>query len=495
MNPKAITMGQLYGQFDPVSHEWSDGVLAVTYRQFATSTTLERKWLIFDGPVDAIWIENMNTVLDDNKKLCLMSGEIIQLAPTTNLIFEPMDLEVASPATVSRCGMIYMEPSSLGWEPLVTSWKNTLPEAFHSVNKQLISSLFQRFCPLLLWLIRKGGLKEMMPTSDTNLVVSLMNIFDCFLDDYYDEKYVKGLSDLDVRAQLEGVFFFSCIWGLGGPLDNESREIFSELFRGLLEKNFPESLYEFYHIPNDLHVANMSKPFIFPLPKGGTVFDYRFIKEGKGKWKPWADEVASAPPIPRDMPVNQIIITTNETVRMSALLDLLVRHGKSLMLVGPTGTGKSSYAIEYLLKKVDTETYKPLFINFSAQTSANQTQDIIMSKLDKRRKGVFGPPLKKKCVIFVDDISMPLKETYGAQPPIELLRMMLDHWMWYDRKEVVPLKLVDVQMMCAMGPPSTGNTVTQRFQRHFNTLSIDEFSDDILKTIFGKIVLWHLDTR
>lgn len=113
LNPKAVTVNELYGVLDPATRDWTDGLLSNIFREVNRPTEKkERKYILYDGDVDAVWVENMNSVMDDNKLLTLPNGERIRLQKHVAMLFEVGDLQYASPATVSRCGMVYMDPKS-----------------------------------------------------------------------------------------------------------------------------------------------------------------------------------------------------------------------------------------------------------------------------------------------------------------------------------------------------------------------------------------------
>ncbi|XP_053705138.1 dynein axonemal heavy chain 12-like isoform X1 [Synchiropus splendidus] len=478
LNPKSITMGQLFGQFDLVSHEWTDGIVANTFREFASAETPERKWVVFDGPIDTLWIESMNTVLDDNKKLCLMSGEIIQMSNQMSLIFEAMDLSQASPATVSRCGMIYMEPSQLGWEPLVISWMNTLPETFQEPEcTTLMMDLFHWLLPPSIRMLNKNC-REVVPTSPSNTAVSLCRLFEMLLT----EPVKTEPDEKTLRVWIMAAFAFSLVWSVGGSCDTSSREKFSDFVKVMLTGKSEE-----------LPIPDTLGKWECPFDDKGMAYDYSYEFKGRGRWVHWNEAIQDIELGDKNTKVQDIIVPTIDTVRYTYLMDLCLTYAVPILFVGPTGTGKSVYVKEKLMNNLDRELYIPFFINFSARTNANQTQNIMMSWLDKRRKGVFGPPMGKKCVIFVDDMSMPALEQFGAQPPVELLRQFIDHGNWYDLKDTSRITLVDLQLISAMGPPGGGrNAVTSRFLRHFNIVSINAFSDDTMVRIFSNIVAFYL---
>ena len=154
MNPKAIRADEMFGETDQLSGEWMDGVFASMWAKSNQRTNKFNTWLVCDGPVDAIWIENLNTVLDDNQILTLANGDRIPMTNNVKLMFEVEHLNNASPATVSRAGIVYVSDTDLDWWPVAQAWIHTRPDAEHVFLEQFFLSLVgggesldQQCCP------------------------------------------------------------------------------------------------------------------------------------------------------------------------------------------------------------------------------------------------------------------------------------------------------------------------------------------------------------
>lgn len=485
LNPKCITMGELYGEFNELTQEWHDGLASTIMRKAVNDcdgTDMVKRWTVFDGPIDALWIENMNTVLDDNMTLCLANGERIKLKVQMKCLFEVMDLAVASPATVSRLGVMYMAPEDLGWRPLVVSWlaSSALPPGTPAYLKEYLLENFDLFINSSLRYIRRNC-AEPVATLNGDLVTSLCKLFESLLRPEMGVKLFSkdasaNLKEADAKKLVDKLFLFSLIWAIGGTISFEGWDGFNEMIRAAFDAT-------------DRKVQ---------IPPGGVVYDYFVDIEGDpgGQWKGF-EEIIPSFTFDGNVPYFQLLVPSVDTTRYSYVIRQLMKRDRPVFLTGVTGTGKTSVVADTLsraspLSDDDPENgmgVVPVFMSFSAKTSSLVTQETIEAKLEKKRKTLLGAPAGRRVVIFVDDVNMPLVEEYGAQPPVELLRQFLDMKGFYDRDKLFWKDIEDTMLMVAAAPPGGGrNPVTPRFKRHFNILCMRPASGKTMQHIFKAIL-------
>ncbi|KAK9823491.1 hypothetical protein WJX72_003121 [[Myrmecia] bisecta] len=465
INPKCVKMGELYGEYSPLNNEWHDGLGSTFIRAAVADTTNDKKWVVFDGPVDAVWIENMNTVLDDNCTLCLPNGERIKLNPATmRMIFEVADLAVASPATVSRCGMVYVTPEELGWMPYVTTWlEQKLPTEMCVEVKEYIMQLFEEYVDKGLRWVRSQTAAEYIPTVDNSLVASLAHLLQALLTP--ERGFDMARKPEQQQTSVARVFVFAFVWALGGNLISSTHAAFDAFARDLFGN-------------------------LFSLPAAGRLYDYYVdLKSPRGAdLRNWADAVPAFQ-YDRSKPYFQMLVPTIDTARFSFLLEVCLDVQRSVLLSGMTGVGKSVITIDALEGLRARKGVLPYTINFSAQTQALDTQLFIESKLEKKRRTKLGAPAGKRIVFYVDDVNMPARETFGSQPPIELLRQFQDYKGFYDREKLFWKDIEDTTLVAACAPPGGGRQpVSARFMRHFTQLCVPPPSDAITKSILSTIL-------
>ncbi|KAM5165262.1 dynein axonemal heavy chain 14 [Mantella aurantiaca] len=462
INPKCVTLGELYGEVNPNTMDWSDGLLAHAVRTFtqqaskdgganaadsplhhngedkkknlqgvakfvnvntaeghSDNATLQSigdtapdwYWIILDGPVDTVWVENLNTVLDDTRTLCLANSERIRLPQGMRMIFEVDSLSQASPATVSRCAMVYMDPVDLGWEPFVRTWETRISAKLPAKGVQYLNTLFTLSVDKGIKFIRRHKSNLPFPVQDTVLVMNLCKILDAFVDfmsknggfghttDELKEKvdslpnirethsaantiksYSSSLSQGLRRREehkwflekhpeklipvLGKLYIFAFTWAFGGVLTREDEQEGDSLI-GLKARDelLVNVTYDFSNFVHDLFEGEQARGVQMPLGES-SVFSY-FVDLQTGNFVPWHNLVPSTEsliqketllfsefsPMKERGDAVQRFISNVDSVKYSFLSSLLLIAKHPVLFTGDSGVGKSTL-IQNMLDKL-----------------------------------------------------------------------------------------------------------------------------------------------
>ncbi|KAI0009506.1 cytoplasmic dynein heavy chain [Xylariaceae sp. FL0662B] len=490
IDSKVMSKEALYGNLDSTTREWTDGLFTSILRKIVDNLRGEdskRHWIVFDGDVDPEWVENLNSVLDDNKLLTLPNGERLNLPPNIRIMFEVETLKYATLATVSRCGMVWFSEDTVTPSMMVTNYLERLRTvAFEDLDEDtaaagqspaktlqiqsqvadLLSAYLTAEDFILSALKEAESFNHIMEFTIARVLTTLFSLLNKAVRDMieYNAAHVDfPLDPEQIEAFVAKKLLLALVWALTGDCPLNDRKEFGDKIGAL---------------------ASFGSP---PLDGTSSLIDFD-VTLPRAEWTPWQNQVPTIEVNTHSITQTDVVIPTLDTVRHEDVLYSWLAEHKPLLLCGPPGSGKTMTLFSALRKLPNMEV---VGLNFSSAT----TPDLLIKTFEqyceykKTLNGVMLSPTQigRWLVIFCDEINLPAPDQYGTQRAISFLRQLVEHngfWRTSDKSWVT---LDRIQFVGACNPPTdAGRTpMGARFLRHAPLVMVDYPGELSLIQIYG----------